>query len=295
MRKNPFRNIYDSKKFKDILKHKNIPEFPFIVDIELTNRCNLKCKMCARNIMTRKTGFMLEETFDRVLEECTEYNIPIRFIRWGEPFLHPRILTFSDKVKDAGIPLHITTNGLLLKEQHIHHLIDIGLDSIIFSMQGATKREYNKIRGGKYQLLSNNIKKLVELRGENDKPFIHITCTVSDYEKNKNIKKFKGYWSNIVDLVTIGRTNWSRINNSSGEYANCKEPWQKLSVDWDGKVTCCCGDYDNLLTIGNINKESLWNIWNYNLMLDGIRALLSNNMNRSLTLCKNCYLAYEGL
>ena len=61
-RENPFRNIYDNKEFKTVLQHKdNLPNFPYLVDVELTNNCNLKCIFCGQQAMRRQKGFMSEE------------------------------------------------------------------------------------------------------------------------------------------------------------------------------------------------------------------------------------------
>ena len=125
-RENPFRKIYDSEEFKSILQRKeNIPKFPFLVDVELTNHCNLKCIFCGQQAMTRPKGFM-SENFKKIVNECSQYNTPIRFIRWGEPFLHPNIIEFSKYVKSKGLLLHITTNGLAMKESDIKALIETG-------------------------------------------------------------------------------------------------------------------------------------------------------------------------
>lgn len=119
-RQNPFRQIYDNKYFKNILKYKDkLPEFPFIVDVELTNHCNLRCIFCGQQAMTREKGYMSEEIFKKIVDECAEYSTPIRMIRWGEPFLHPKIFEFCEYAKSKGLWVHITTNGLLLDDKKL--------------------------------------------------------------------------------------------------------------------------------------------------------------------------------
>jgi len=283
-RDNPFRKYYDD----DLSKSR---DFPLIIDVELTNHCNLMCKMCSRNIMKRDKGFMSRETFNLILKQIKGKDVGIRFIRWGEPFLHPHIIDFSNLIKSSDHLLHITNNGLVISESNMRAIIDMKLDSIIFSMQGLNKKEYEYIRGAPYDILEANIKKLVEMRRDRDKPYIHITTTADDI-KGKN--RFLNKWSKIVDEVSVGKTNWERLDQTTKRcHIPCTEVHRKLSVDWDGKVTACCGDYDNLLTIGNIHKNSLYDIWNNNPQLDGIRALLDNMNHRALTLCKDCYPAHN--
>jgi len=298
MRNNIFKSIYHNNKYHNIDEP---PKFPFIIDIELTNDCNLNCKMCSRQIMKREIGYMTIDTFDKIIEQCKDRDVGLRFIRWGEPFLHPHLLDFCKQVKDEGHPLHITTNGLVISESQMKAIVDMKVDSIIFSMQGVTEEEYTYMRNNNlWSLLMDNINLLIRIRGDRDKPYISINTTVTERDKEEDINEFKEYWKRVIgiDEVNVGRTSMARLKGtppSNAGYIHCSEPWQKLGIDWDGKVTACCADYDNLMTIGDINKYSLYNIWNNNNILDSIRILLSYDCNKMLTLCNKCYPAYGNL
>lgn len=313
-RENPFRKTYDNEQFKTVLQHKNnLPDFPFLIDIELTNHCNLKCIFCVQQVMTKRKGFMSEEVFKKVIDECSEYNTPVRFIRCGEHFLHPGIIDFCEYVKSKGLILHITNNGLAIKESDMESLIELELDCLIFSFQGATKEQYELMRNNhRYDELKANVLKMVELRGDREKPFIRITSTMTD-ESPKEIDGFVDYWGHIVDSVGIGKTHLSRLSAHQIKslaimgklellkkketikkcYRPCMEVYQKLSIDWDGKVACCCGDYDNLLTVGDANRSTLFDIWNHSRELAIFRELLDMNLHRCLTLCSTCCHTYE--
>jgi len=134
---NPFQKIYQSDEFKGVLTHKPA-KFPYIVDIELTNHCNLHCVFCGQRTMTRHKGFMSKELFEKVVNECAKHKTPIRLIRWGEPFLHPEIMKFCEYAKSKGVPVHITTNGTLIKDK-IPEICQF-VDSIIFSFQRDTNK-----------------------------------------------------------------------------------------------------------------------------------------------------------
>ena len=312
-RENPFRAIYNSECFKSVLVHKDEPcKFPFLVDIELTNHCNLKCSFCGQQAMTREKGFISEGTFQKVIDECSLYNTPVRFIRWGEPFLHEKIIDFCKYTKSKDLPLHITNNGLVIKESDMKALIEMDVDSVIFSFQGTTKEQYEMMRNNKlYDKLKSNILKLVKMRDDKPKPFIHISSTVTD-ESEMEIETFINYWGQIVDSVDVGKTNLSlmpdqKIKSAEAakeikilrkqetikkNYGPCNEVYQKLSVNWDGKVTCCCADYDDFLIVGNTSDDTLYHIWNNSGKLKAFRELLDNMLHRSLTLCSTCYPAY---
>jgi MoaA/NifB/PqqE/SkfB family radical SAM enzyme len=313
-RVNPFRAVYDNKDFKTVLQHKNkLPDFPYLIDIELTNHCILKCLFCGQQTMKRPKGFMSEKTFKTIVNECAKFNTPIRLIRWGEPFLHPKIVEFVEYAKSRGLLVHITNNGLAIKESQMDKIIEAGLDSLIFSLQGATKKQYELMRNNnRYNELKSNILKMVKKRGSKEKPFIHISSTITN-EPEKEIKRFIDYWGRIADSVGIGKTNLSLFNplqiesqktikkleslkkqeNIKKCYLPCTEIYQKLSVDWDGKVTCCCSDFDNFLVVGDINDSTLSEIWRNSQKLKIFRELLDKKMHQSLTLCSTCYKSYD--
>jgi len=311
-RTNIFRKIYDSEDFKNILKNKN-QEFPFLIDIEVTNHCNLKCIFCGQQTMKREKGFIDETIFKKVIDECEIHKTPIRLIRWGEPFLHEKIIDFCEYAKNKNIPIHITTNGLIIDEEQMKKIVELEVDSIVFSFQGATKEQYELMRNNKFHdKLKENILKLVELRGEKLKPYIHISTTITN-ETEEQIKSFKNNWGNIVDSVDIGKTNLSFLSANQIKsfelinkldwlkkqetikkaYRPCTEVYQKLSVNWDVKVTCCCGDFDNFLIVGDINNSTLKEIWDNSESLKAFRKLLDMKKHKSLSLCKNCYLPYD--
>lgn len=316
IRKNIFRTIYDNNDFINVLNKKNsLLKFPFLVDIELTNYCNLKCVFCGQQTMTREKGFMEWEVFKKIIDECAIYQTPIRLIRWGEPFLHKDIIKYCKYIKEKRLLLHITNNGLIIKEHQMKDLIEVEVDSIIFSFQGATKEQYQIMRNNnKYNELVKNVKKIVKLRENKEKPYIHISSTMTN-ETKKEIDEFTNYWGNIVDSVGIGITNLSRLSLNQikffkiakkldylkqqeiikKEYRQCKEVYQKLSINWNGKVTCCCGDFDDFLIIGDIHKSSLQEIWDNSKSLKIFRNLLDNQMHRSLNLCSTCYHTYEEI
>lgn len=295
MRQNPFNDIYISHVYKSPYDD---PIFPLIIDIELTNHCNLNCKMCSRRIMKRDKGYMDKRLLLKIIKEATDFETGIRFIRWGEPILHPKFLEYCKIVKKNDLPLHITTNGLLLTDKIIKKLVSLKVDSIIISMQGSTKEEYEYMReNNEWDLLVNNVDKLINARDSKEKPYIAVTSTMTKRDKRDDIEKFKEFWGNKVDSVSVGITNMSRLEDTEEvrEYTLCKEPLRKIGIDWDGKVTACCGDFDNLLTIGDANVRSIYEIWHYNDILDSIRVLLGYRCNKFLTLCNKCYPAYENL
>lgn len=311
-RTNNFRKMFDSDPFKDALLRPPT-KFPFWVEIELTNYCNLKCIFCGQQAMTRDKGFISDKDLYHVVDECRQWGAYIQFARWGEPFLHKNIISFIEYVKGLRSPLLITTNGLAWNKKHMKAVIDNDVDWIIFSFQGATKEKYESMRNNnQYDKLHDNIVKFIKMRGDNKYPYIQITCTTTD-ETKQEIKDFVDYWKTVVDEVQIGKTNLSfyydndvdmdavvkmRELRKAGEggklfRGRCSEVYTELSVNWDGSVSACCADFDKKLVVGHVD-DSLYSVWNHSEKLCLIRRMLDEGMHDSLLLCSTCRVNYDG-
>ena len=316
-RTNPFKSIYqmcncgNSKE-----KLTNLISFPRYIDIELTNSCNFRCLMCPTGNFSqrRKKGFMKDEVYYKIINDIREYKTPIRFIRWGEPTLHPELINYISIAKKEGSLCHINTNGSLLNDDNIAKLIDSGLDSIKFSFQGVDTKSYSEMRNiDYYNGLIEVIKLFYGIRGDREKPYIHVSTTVT-YEDTKMIRQFKEELMKITDLVTVDRTVLEHINIEKTrlgkedvntikwlkkresvvkKHPECPEVFDKLSINWDGTVSACCSDYDNKMVIGDIRVQSPKEIWNCKKM-NQYRKMLANMQHDKMELCKTCY-DYHGL
>jgi radical SAM protein with 4Fe4S-binding SPASM domain len=312
MRTNPFDFIYSIINGKSPSeKMADLPVMPRMIDIELTNNCNFTCLFChtGTGAAKRARGYMEYDLFEKVVNEITPFATPLRFIRWGEPLLHPEFLKCVSLAKSKKILCHVNTNGSLLDDELIENLIDVKLDSIKFSFQGIDSRTYKEMRYGEdYDALVDRIKALFRRRGENTAPFIQIATTVT-YETDEQIAKFKAEMLPWCDLVSVGRTQLEHIEPNetrlpeelknmlrdlknketlTKQYVNCPEVYDKLSINWDGTVSACCGDYDNYMLVGDMKKQSLREIWQSDKMTL-FRQLLSENKRDCLPLCKVCY------
>ena len=197
---------------------------------------------------------------------------------------------------------HITTNASLLKPNLSINLLPY-LDSIIISMQGTDEKEYKKFRGNNFNELFKNIEYLKHDRDEcNDSTHITISTTITD-ETPEQIETFKNKWKLYADDISIGYTWFKRLENKDSvqeeikrarllpHYFKCQEVMVKLSIDWDGTVSPCCLDFNQQLSIGNIKKHTLEELWDGE-QVKAIRTLLSNKRQDVFDLCKTCELNY---
>lgn len=303
---NPWRKIYDLPQSTDPYTYGK-PDFALYLDVEPTNGCTFNCLFCARQQMKRPIGYMDLDLYKEICKQAKEYGAHgIRLLRWGEPLLHKQIDEFVKIAKEHSLCTHITTNGMLLDDKMIIRLIESGIDTIIISLQGTNKDEYNKVRNtDKYDVVSNNIKRLVEIRDELkvDNPYVHISTTITD-ETVAQVKDWERYWSSIVDSTGWGYTWFKRLKDKTKvqdlidrskklpHNFKCIEVMNKLSIDWDGTVSPCCLDYDQQLTIGNIKDNNLMELWK-SPQAEAIRTLLGQKRQDLFTLCSGCELNYD--
>ncbi len=118
--------------------------------VEPTNRCNLACRMCVRNVWDAPQGQMSSTTFTCIVEGLRAALPPpkVVFGGFGEPLAHPAIIEMAAQVKHLGGPVELITNGTLLSRDMSRRLIAAGLDMLWLSLDGITPESYADLRLG---------------------------------------------------------------------------------------------------------------------------------------------------
>ena len=309
---NPLQPLYDQcNSGTNAEKFRNLPEFPRIIDVELTSACNFRCLMCPTGNLSlkRKTGFMTRDTFDTLVSDCAPHQIALRFIGWGEPTMHPELSVFVKTAHDAGLLTHLNTNGSIFGPKQMSDLIDAGLDSIKFSFQGVEKESFRTMRNVDFfDALLHVIRKFVEIRGKKTHPFIAVSTTTTN-ETSAVIEQFRRDMVTLVDQVSIGKTVfdhldmdavrlnkddqitlWEQSTHQDPEPSHpkpCPEVFDKLSIHYDGSVVVCCNDHNGETDMGNINAAPIDLIWS-DKNIEDYRAKLVKDDYTSPN-CKTCY------
>jgi MoaA/NifB/PqqE/SkfB family radical SAM enzyme len=120
------------------------------VYIEPTNECNLACRTCIRNTWSEPMGRMTLAAFNRIIRGLRSFNPrpTVVFGGFGEPLSHPHIIQMIKKVKAAGSPVELITNGALLTEQVARALLSTKIDVLWLSLDGASAESYADVRLG---------------------------------------------------------------------------------------------------------------------------------------------------
>jgi hypothetical protein len=300
----PFYDIYSSKEW--LYDYDPARSFPFFINLELTNKCQLDCLFCSRQLSKRPIGYLSQSTAKEIFREAGSYKgTAIRFTGWGEPLLHKDVLEIARMAKNESLRVKIYTNGQSLTKELMEGFIEIGLDDLQFSLQGLNKEQYlfNR-RLGDYDRLKKNILMASAMRGSGKKPFLSLLSSVLENElKEEDPVEFTKEWLPYVDKVAVDLTNLNFVKSSPRvepflksqseglHRGKCVDVFLALEVKYDGKIEFCGQDADNtpshiIGTVGDISLEEAWK----GDRMEAQRNLVGRSLGHDVSvICRNCY------
>jgi radical SAM protein with 4Fe4S-binding SPASM domain len=270
---------------------------PFVMQLEPSGFCNLKCAFCPVNDDSvghlLKKDMMCMDTFIKFADDCARFPDKIKILRIignGEPLLNKNIAEMVKHAKVSGAfeKVEITTNGTLLVGRIGKLLIDAGLDILKISLEAIDDDMFFTISKTKVRVL--DLKKNIEYFFKNrGKCVVYIKTTDLALTCAADRERFLREYGEICDYVYIENVSdiwpeYGAIDGARGRDANrygrigggevCVQPFKLMSVCADGEVLPCCADWQRKLSLGNIHDTPLVEIWNGRKMLDVRLSLL---------------------
>jgi len=262
-------NRYRDFKYKKVIEeqindfYRNKPLFRH-VEIETINRCNNVCSFCPVNKHADSREFkkMEEALFYKIIDEleAINYDGVVALHSNNEPLLDERLSTFITyaRKKLPKAKLIIFTNGILLTKEIFHILIE-NMDEIVIDNYHddlkLVKPVYDYIVSDHnlYELAKKKLK--IDLRKQNE----ILTSRGGSSPNRRNVTALK---------------------------CSCYLPFNQMVIRPDGKISLCCNDALGKFTLGDLNQQSMTEVWNsdeYNKMRDLIRQGRDK-----ISICKNC-------
>ncbi len=295
------------------------PSLPISLAFEPTTSCNLRCPECPSGLrnFTRPTGMLDQDFFKEKIEEMKSHLWYLTFYFQGEPYLHPGFLDMVDFASKRKIYTTTSTNAHYLDEEKAEATVKSGLDRLIISIDGATQDTYEQYRvGGQLEKVLEGTKNMVGWK-KKLKPktphlifqFLVVHPNEHQIEEAKKLAKEIGVdeiqfktaqiydFENGSPLIPEDQ-QYSRYKPEADGTFKLKNPlkdqcwkmWHSCVVTWDGKIVPCCFDKDASHPMGDLNTQSMEQIWNGEKYLNFRKAIL--NSRSSIDICKNCS---EGL
>lgn len=233
--------------------------------------------------------------FKKIIDECAGYGAySIRISLRGEPFIHKDAIAMIRYAKDKGIKeVSSLTNNLALTPALFREAMEAGLDWLTISFDGL---------GGTYEQIR--------------RPAVFK----ESYEKIKEYKRIKDESCSRRPLIKV-QTVWPAIRDCARAYFDAFDPYadaiainplvdylhrdtdiiytdkfvcpvlyQRMVIGSDGIALLCSNDEFCLHSIGDANKELLYDIWHGEKLA---KARQIHNTYQGVELlepCRRCYL-----
>ena len=119
--------------------------------------------------------------------------------------------------------------------------------------------------------------------------------TKDEIEKNINfglsLADCVGLQEFVDPTFTIGKDK--KYNNNYKSSFVCQQPFTRLSIIEDGRVSPCCLDHQTEMIVGDLKSQTLLEIWKSEKMKE-FRAIQKNGRFYEISTCKNCEVAING-
>jgi MoaA/NifB/PqqE/SkfB family radical SAM enzyme len=255
--------------------------------------------------------------YERLLLEMRDAGVEeIGLFYLGESFLVPWLheaVYFAKHVAEFPY-VFLTTNGSLSTPKRVGKCMAAGLDSLKFSLNYADAQQFVEIARVKAVLFDRmiaNIKGAWELRRAHGyQTGLYASYIQYDGAQGEKmagiIKEIEPFVDELYALPLYNQANlvtaeekargWSYTAGNRGRVDALREPipcWAVFTeghCTWDGKLSACCFDHNEELTMGDLTKQSFMDAWHS----PGFRRLRLAHMNRHVagTPCMGC-LAYQ--
>jgi len=263
---------------------------PFNIQIEFVEGCNKRCSFCGTRAIRKKAGenyvFMEDKTLIAIIKSLVAW-IPktrIELAMHGEPTLHPDYLKYIKTLRKylPHAQIMLTTNCLTWIgniEREAEKVFQAGANFITMDTYRPERKEilkelekinsfdildYYKTRISPYNNYGNKVQRTVIVMDD-------ISAHRGE-DKRREIVNHAG--NNLIDPKLIAKQ------------ATCTNVWREISVTARGDVNICCMDFGSEYICGNVNENTLKEIWTNDAFMSARRLL--QNKERIFTPCIRC-------
>lgn len=191
------------RQYRKSVTKKHILDYLFW---ECTLRCNLNCRHCGSDCLkTSGTPDMPVEDFAKVLDNIKASGIKnlTVAITGGEPLMRKDLESAGKEIIKRGFRWGIVTNALILTPERFTSLLNAGLTSISYSIDGLEKEHtYLRQNPNSFKTVCNAIDMSVAIQKKQPRRLVFdvITCVHSgNLEKLPELREF---------LIGRGVTMW---------------------------------------------------------------------------------------
>lgn len=261
------RYKYRTTKYLNEVDIENrMPLFKYI-EIETLNRCNGLCSFCPVNAKQQQRPYakMERSLFEKIIGELKEldYAGEYNLFSNNEPFLDERILDWM-KYAWESLPkarLIMYTNGSMLNLEKFLETIKYTHRLVIDNYNNTPDKDQ----------VNDNLKPIYE--------YLQLHQELKD--------KVKFALRDREEVITSRGGLAPNKQILKGLNAACVYPYKQMVIRPDGKCSLCCNDALGKYTMGDVNKQTLTEIW-YSERYTKLRKEMKKNRRKNLKLCNEC-------
>lgn len=227
-----------------------LTDYPSIMELELSNRCNLECVMCRGELSSairknREKLPAIESPYnDDFVEELKEFLPHLKDMRFngGEPFLQEICFKIWDQVAliNPAIEITVATNGSVLNTR-VKDLLEKCRFRINVSVDALDKKNYETIRkNADYDRLMDHIVYFGEYCKRNNRifsiminPMRQNWWEMPDFVRWCNERNYHLWFNTVVDPAHTSLMTWDE-KNLRNVYEELSKP-QNFTVSSDVK------------------------------------------------------------
>jgi len=289
--------------------------FPPILQIQTKTGCNAECVICPqkkiRDMFPEET--MSQELFENIVGQCVdnEHLHGMGFVLHNEPLTDPtlfdKIRYFRDRVNTPAMTF-IVTNGTLLSEETADELLKSGLDAMHISCNGFGREDFEAVNQGKsWDVFIQNLESFLlrDLSGIS----VLISIVRSNLYRKEQDKAIKYWRSRGIRCFLHGINNRGGFVEDYEQYALpiekekvhvrlrkrmvqrilkcCPYPFLQMSILASGKCLICTHDWGRRQMIGDLNNQSILDVWNGPKIRE-LRLLHLQGRSREIPACARC-------
>jgi radical SAM protein with 4Fe4S-binding SPASM domain len=242
------------------------------IEFNITELCNRKCVFCPRidpDIYPNRNLNMSLTLADRVASEIAREGLKCRisFSGFGEPLLHNKFVEMVQLVRArlATNVIEMNTSGDRLNPAKVRELYDAGVTYIYVNLYD----------------------------GPEQKPSFEAMFAEAGAQDGR--WRLRPHWPGSNRDYGLTLNNRSGVVNAPdiqlGPVAEplqmpCYYPFYKMLLDWNGDVLFCANDWGREIVVGNVERQSLRDVWMSERMWQVRRALAKSD--RSASPCRRC-------
>ncbi len=279
--------------------------------VEPCSQCNLACTFCdlhAGRIEGTEVlkGQMSKETFFRIVDQLAEEAFVLKELQYhgnGEPMMNKNLPEFISYAKKKGVAKkhRLTTNGTMLTPKNLESLVKSGVDEIHVSLDVADRGAYEELKGcDLYGKVNANLDFAIPYIEQHKGCSLFIKYAIPHSGgaygftadmANAVVEKYRALVEHSETVHLRGMPIVTQLDGKTEKkqeyHTACEIPFYSLFIKFDGKVSVCCVDLFDDLTLGNINESTLHSIING----EKLRTIRRHHLNgdfKELPICLYC-------